>query len=101
MLEHGISQQNLPNGTRFRRLVTVMKEYGTVKMDGDRINGYLKKLDEAMKHFNVSLSDDLVTTSDYSPLDIDRSPYRCQSGLCRSNCTADRSETFDDASRFV
>jgi hypothetical protein len=34
-----------------------MKDYGTAKMDGDRIIGYLKRLDEAMKHFNVSFPD--------------------------------------------
>jgi hypothetical protein len=81
MLEHGISQQNLPNETRFRRLVTFMKEYGIAKMDGDRINGYLKKLDEAMKHFNVSLSDFRVAASDYPPIDVDRSSYRHYSGF--------------------
>jgi hypothetical protein len=96
MLENGISQQSLPNETRFRRLVTLMKEYGTAKMDGDRITGYLNKLDEAMKHFNVGLSDFPIPTSAYSPVDVDRSPYRhrsrtyCeQSGLCGSNCAAD------------
>jgi hypothetical protein len=83
MLEHGISQENLPNETRFRRLVTFMKEYGTAEMDGDRINGYLKTLDEAMKHFNVSLSDFRVATSDYSPIDVDRSSYHHYSGLQR------------------
>jgi hypothetical protein len=57
MLEHGVSQQTLPNETRFQRLTIFMKDYGTVKMDGDRITGYLKRLDDAMKHFNVSLPD--------------------------------------------
>jgi len=57
MLEHGISQQTLPNEMRFQRLVTFMKDYGTAKMDGDRITGYRNKLDEAMKRFNVSLPD--------------------------------------------
>jgi hypothetical protein len=57
MLEHGVSQQTLPNETRFRGLMTFMKDYGTAKMDGDRITGYLKRLDDAMKHFNVSLPD--------------------------------------------
>ena len=57
LLEHGVSQQTLPNETKFRRLMTFMKDYGTAKMDGDRITGYLKRLDDAMKHFNVSLSD--------------------------------------------
>jgi hypothetical protein len=64
MLEHGISQQTLPKEKGFGRLVTFMKDYGTTKMDGDRISDYLKKLDEAMKHFNVSLSDLLSPTSD-------------------------------------
>jgi hypothetical protein len=64
MLEHGVSQQTLPEETGFRRLATFMKEYGTTKMDGDRIADYLNKLDDAMKHFNVSLSDLLSVTSD-------------------------------------
>jgi hypothetical protein len=63
MLEHGISQQSLPNETKFQRLVTFMKDYGIAKMDGDRITGYLQRLDEAMKHFNVSLSEFLILTS--------------------------------------
>ena len=65
MLEHGISQQNLPKETEFRGLATFMKDYGTTKVDGDQITGYLKKLDDAMRHFNVSLSDLLLATSDY------------------------------------
>jgi hypothetical protein len=65
MLEHGISQQTLPNETKSRNLVTFMKEYGTVKMDGDRITSYLKRLDEAMKDFNVGLPDLLVAISDH------------------------------------
>jgi hypothetical protein len=108
MLEHGVSQQTLPNETRFRRLMTVMKDYGTAKMDGDRIIGYLKRLDEAMKHFNVSLPDLLSEASDRSHIDVDRStychqcrPYSRQGGLCRSNRTADRSETIDNKSRSV
>jgi len=64
MLEHGISRQTLAKETRFRRLATFMKDYGTTKMDGDRITSYLKKLDEAMKHFNVSLSNLLLAASD-------------------------------------
>ena len=64
MLEHGVSQQTLPNETRFRGLMTFMKDYGTAKMDGDRITGYLKRLDDAMKHFNVSLSGVLSATAD-------------------------------------
>ena len=64
MLEHGISQQTLPKEKGFGMLVTFMKDYGTTKMDGDRISDYLKKLDEAMKHFNVSLSYLLSATSD-------------------------------------
>jgi len=66
MLEHGVSQQTLPNETRLQRLMTFMKDYGTAKMDGDRIIGYLKRLDDAMKHFNVSLPDPLSETSDFS-----------------------------------
>ena len=57
MLEHGISQETLPNVMRFRRLMTFMKDYGTARMDGDRITGYRNKLYEAMKRFNVSLPD--------------------------------------------
>jgi len=49
-------------------------------MDGDRIIGYLKRLDEAMKHFNVSLPDLLLETSNYSPIDIDWSTYCHQGG---------------------
>jgi len=64
MLEHGISQQTLSREKGFGRLVTFMKDYGTTKMEGDRISDYLKKLDEAMKHFNVSLSYLLSATSD-------------------------------------
>jgi hypothetical protein len=64
MLENGISRQTLPNDTRIGRLVTFMKDYGTAKMDGERITGYLKNLDEAMKHFNVSLLISFVTSSD-------------------------------------
>ena len=64
MLEHGVSQQTLPEETGFRRLAMFMKYYGTTKMDGDRITDYLNKLDDAMKHFNVSLSDLLSATSD-------------------------------------
>jgi hypothetical protein len=101
MLEHGISQQTLPKDTRIGRLVTFMKDYGTVKMDGDRITGYLKRLDEAMKHFNASLSNFLLSTSAYSPVDVDWSPYRYRSGLCQPNGATDRSEAFDDESRFV
>ena len=101
MLEHGVSQQTLPNEKRFQRLVTFLKDYGTAKMDGDRITGYLKRLDDAMKNFNVSLSDLLLVTSDYSLIDVDRSTYRSQGGLCISRCTADRSETIDEESRFV
>jgi hypothetical protein len=55
MLEHSISQETLPNETG--RMVTFMKDYATVKMDGDRITGYLKKLDDAMKYFKYSRSD--------------------------------------------
>jgi hypothetical protein len=79
-LEHGISQENLPNETRFRRLGTFIKDYGTAEMDGDRVSGYLKTLDEAMKHFNVSLSDFRAAISDYSPIDVTRSSYRHYSG---------------------
>jgi hypothetical protein len=75
MLEHGISQLTLPNEIRFRRLVTFMRDYGTTKTDRDRITGYLRRLEEAMKHFNVSLSEFLVATSDYSLIDIDGSTY--------------------------
>ena len=64
MLEHGISQQTLPKEKGFGRLGTFMKDYGTTKMDGDRISDYLKKLDDAMKHFNVSLSNLLLAASD-------------------------------------
>jgi hypothetical protein len=64
MLEHGVSQQTLPEEMGFRRLAMFMKEYGTMKTDGDRIADYLNKLDDAMKHFNVSLSDLLSATSD-------------------------------------
>jgi hypothetical protein len=71
MLEHGISQETLSNKTGFGRVVTFMKDYGTAKMDGDRITGYLQKLDDAMKHFNVSISCFLVTGSYYSPTDVD------------------------------
>ena len=62
MLEHGISQQTLPQETRLRRLVTFMKDYGTEKMDGDRIIGYLRRLDEAMNHVPISESIRRVST---------------------------------------
>jgi hypothetical protein len=64
MLEHGVSQQTLPNETGFRRFASFMKDYGTAKTDGDRITSYIKNLDEAMKHFNVSLSGLISATSD-------------------------------------
>ena len=101
MLEHGVSQQTLPNEMRFQKLVTFMKDYGTAKMDGDRITGYRNKLDEAMKRFNVSLPDLVLATSTYSPIDINSSTYCHQGRLYGSRCTADRSKTIDDESRFV
>jgi hypothetical protein len=67
MLEHGISQQTLPKETRFRGLMTFMKDYGTARMDGDRITGYRNRLDETMKGFNVSLPDLVLATSHYPP----------------------------------
>jgi hypothetical protein len=54
MLEYGISQQTLPQETRLRKLVTFMKDYGTDRMDRDRIIGYLRRLDEAMKRVPIS-----------------------------------------------
>ncbi len=84
MLEHGISQQTLPNETRFRGLITFMKDYGTARVDGDRITSYRNRLDEAMKGFNVSLPDLVLATSNYPPIDIYRSTYRHQGGLCGS-----------------
>jgi hypothetical protein len=101
MLENGISQETLPNEMRFRRLMTFMKDYGTARMDGDRITGYRIKLDEAMKRFNVSLPDLILATPNYSPVDINSSTYCHQGRLYGSRCTADRSETIDDESRFV
>ena len=56
MLEYGISQQTLPQETRLRKLVTFMKDYGTDRMDRDRIIGYLRRLDEAMKRVPISES---------------------------------------------
>ncbi len=56
MLEHGISQETLPKETRLRRLMTFMEDYGTRRMDGDRIIGYLKMLDEAMNRVPISES---------------------------------------------
>jgi hypothetical protein len=101
MLENGISQETLPNEMRFRRLMTFMKDYGTARMDGDRITGYRNKLDEAMKRFNVSLPDLVLATSTYSPIDINSFTYCHQGGLCGSKCTTDGSKTIDDESRFV
>ena len=101
MLEHGVSQQTLPNEKRFQRLVTFMKDYGTARMDGDRITGYLNRLDKAMKNFNVSFHDLLLVTSDYSPIDVHRSTYCSPGGLCISRYAADRSGTIDEESRFV
>ena len=62
MLEYGISQQTLPQETRLRRLVTFMKDYGTERMDGDRIIGYLRRLDEAMNRVPISESIRRVST---------------------------------------
>ena len=62
MLEYGISQQTLPQETRLRRLVTFMKDYGTERMDGDRIIGYLRRLDEAMNHVPISESIRRIST---------------------------------------
>ena len=62
MLEYGISQQTLPQETRLRRLVTFMKDYGTERMDGDRIIGYLRRLDEAMNRVPISESIQRVST---------------------------------------
>jgi hypothetical protein len=56
MLEHGISQETLHKETRLRRLMTFMKDYETGRMDGDRIIGYLKELDEAMNRVPISES---------------------------------------------
>jgi hypothetical protein len=56
MLEHGISQQTLPQETRLLRLVIFMKDYGTDRIDGDRIIGYLRQLDEAMNRVPISES---------------------------------------------
>jgi hypothetical protein len=101
MLEHGVSQQTLPNEKRFQRLMTFMKDYGTARMDGDRITGYLNRLDEAMKNFNVSLLNLPFAGSDYSPIDINWSTYCHQGEFHGPNCTANRSETIDDESGFV
>jgi hypothetical protein len=62
MLEYGISQQTLPQETRLRRLVTFMKDYGTERMDGNRIIGYLIRLDEAMNRVPISESIRRVST---------------------------------------
>ena len=62
ILEHGISQQTLPQETRLRRLVTFMKDYGTERMDGDRIIGYLRWLDESMNRVPISESIQRVST---------------------------------------
>jgi hypothetical protein len=75
MLEHGVSQQTLPKDARIGRLVAFMEEYGTAKIDGERITSYLKKLDEAMKHFNVSPSHLLVKPSNSSPSDVSWAPH--------------------------
>ena len=56
MLEYGISQQTLPQETRLRRLVTFMKNYGTERIDGDRIISFLGRLDEAMNRVPISES---------------------------------------------
>jgi hypothetical protein len=62
MLEYGISQQTLPQETRSQRLVTFMKDYGTERMGGDRIIGYLRRLDEAMNLVPISESIRRVST---------------------------------------
>ena len=62
MLEHGISQQTLPQETRLRRLMTFMEDYETQRMDGDRIIGYLRRLDEAMNRVPISESIQRVST---------------------------------------
>jgi hypothetical protein len=56
MLEHDISQETLPKETRLRRLEAFMKDYGTRRMDGDRITGCLKRLDETMNRAPISES---------------------------------------------
>jgi hypothetical protein len=56
MLEHGISHETLPKQTNLRGLKTFMKDYGNGRMEGDRIIGYLKKLDDVMKRVPISKS---------------------------------------------
>ena len=54
MLEHGLSHQVLPQEKRLRKLVTFMKDYGTDRMNKDRIIRHLKWMDEAMNRVPIS-----------------------------------------------
>ena len=54
MLEHGLSRQALPQGARSRKLVTLMKDYGTERMNKDWIIRHLKWMDDAMKRLPIS-----------------------------------------------
>ena len=53
MLENGISIRNVPHRSKFQGLATFMKRYGTVKVEAEKIRGYIDQLDAAMKQFTV------------------------------------------------
>ena len=53
MLENGISAQDVPHGSVFQNFGTFMKRYGTVKVEADKIRGYVEPLDAALKQFTV------------------------------------------------
>lgn len=53
MLENGISTRNVPHGSKFQNLATLMKRYETVKVEAEKISGYVDQLNGSMKHFTV------------------------------------------------
>lgn len=56
MLENGISTATVPDESKFRSLITFMKQYGTVKVETETISGYNNQLDDAMNQFTVRLA---------------------------------------------
>lgn len=85
MLENGISTRTMPHESKFQNLATFMKRYGTVKLEAEKIGGYIDQLDSAMKQFTVRLvAFDLSIRFSELSKDVYYSVYGLQTSFDRS-----------------
>lgn len=76
--ESGLSEKNTRGDARMRTLLRSVQRFGTVKLEKDAIDSYIKQLDDTVKLFQVCTPTLSLIFAYFLSTDIDRTSH----GLC-------------------